>query len=176
VGSSCRNLLRCLCVGLEQIVFVTRADPQVTDFHLRGFAPCRPVVNKYVCVAAVASYAVESCLLETMADDRLLRRLSEIKEALKDELIYIEELSSFVWDRPGTVATEYSTSGLQSHTLLAANTSVAFTTRKVLTVPEDLPWSLTQWDVAANLEALYLTDKTITDSTAVEIKTLLNTG
>ena len=75
VGSACRYLMRSLSVGLEQLVKLTKEDPNVSEVHLAGFARCRFLVKKYACVASVAAFPLEAFLLEAMEDDRLCRNL-----------------------------------------------------------------------------------------------------
>eukprot|EP00974_Lingulodinium_polyedra_P049628 4773131-Lingulodinium_polyedra.AAC.1 len=86
IGATARQLLRSMCVGLESLVALTRDDPLVSDFHLHGFEKLSCDIKMYVACAAVGSYPVEAFMLEVLEDDRLARRLPELKALLDDEM------------------------------------------------------------------------------------------
>lgn len=176
VGSACRYLMRSLSVGLEQLVKLTKEDPNVSEVHLAGFARCRFLVKKYACVASVAAFPLEAFLLEVMEDDRLCRNLPALEACVLEELSCLERISNASWDRLAEVVQDCSGSQLQSAALLSAHASVAFLDKRVFQVARGFPWKLTQGDIAANLEALSESNAAVADPTTAQIKSLLGLG
>jgi hypothetical protein len=176
VGTSCRNLVRSLCIGLEEIVSLARANPQVSDFYLHGFARCKPTVKRYACVAAVASYSLEGFLIDVLSDDRVAKRLPEIENNMVEELQYIEGLGDDFWRRLAPIVTQFSAADLKSSAIHCGNTAIAFVKRKVIAVAAGLPWSLARGDISANLDALCVSKEDIRDPTARKIQALLRVG
>ena len=87
IGPSCRPLLWCLCIGLEQWVSLTRSYPGESDFHLHGFSRLSPSIKKCCAVASIAAYVVDAVLTEALLDDRLVSRAAELKQAMLDEVL-----------------------------------------------------------------------------------------
>ena len=176
VGASCRNLVRSLCIGLEEIVALARANPEVSDFHLHGFTRCKPIVKRYACVAAVASYSLEGFLLDVLSDDRIARRLPEIEHNMLEELRYIDGLGNDFWGRLAPIVKQFSAADLKSEAIHCANTAIAFVKRKVIAVAAGFPWKLARGDIAANLESLSRSEEDISDPTTQKIRALLRVG
>ena len=83
-------------MGLEQLVKLTKEDPNVSEVHLAGFARCRFLVKKYACVASLAAFPLEAFLLEVMEDDRLCRHLPALEACVLEELSYPERRQRFL--------------------------------------------------------------------------------
>ena len=60
--------------------------------------------------------------------------------------------------------------------LRASHGAAGYMDRKIFQPFSQLPFSLTQGDVSANLEALAIADDPITEPTAVKIRALLDMG
>ena len=176
VGSSCRYLMKSLCVGLDELVRLTKAGPHVSGYHINGFAKCGRAVRKYACIASMGSFPLEAFLLEVMEDDRVCRHLPALEECVQDELACVERMSRASWDRLASVVQGCSATELQSGSLFSAHASVAFLSKRVFQVAKAYPWKLTLGNVAANLQALADSDAPVADPTTTQIKSLLSLG
>lgn len=177
IGPSCRPLLWCLCIGLEQWVSLTRADPSETDYHLHGFSRLTPNVKRCCAVAAIAANVVDAVLTEALLDDRLVRRAEELKQAMLDEALWVRGIDSFVWDRLATAvgATQMGVD-LANAAIHASYVQVAFAQSKVFDVLESYPWKLAIGDIETNLRELAASSDPISDSTTHKIRILLRQG
>ena len=177
IGTSCRDLLRSLCVGLEQLAAITRADAHVTDYHLHGIVRLSDSIRKYTVVASVVSFVPDAVLVEVMLDDRLVRRPAELHEAMVDELKWLEAIGSFTWQRLAAVVGKgVSSESLRSECVNAAHIAASYINRKVFDVICEFPWKLAVGDVRRNLEQLEASDEVISDTFAAQVRALLRIG
>ena len=177
IGSAARQLLRSLAVGLESLVALTRDDRLVSDFHLHGFDKLSSDIKMYVACVAVGSYPMEAFMLESLEDDRLVRRLPEVKALLGDEMAYLHRLGEATWQRLATALGLEDGPWVRSATLNVAHTSLAYLTRSVLSVAEERPFNLAVGDASSNLAALHAEDPSqIVDPTTLKIHRLLALG
>jgi hypothetical protein len=93
IGPSMRAVLCSLCVGLQQLVQMTRADAHSTDYHLHGFARLCLSLKVYMVIASVASWVPDGLLFEVLEDERLVLRAAELQSVLLDELRCFPKLS-----------------------------------------------------------------------------------
>ena len=177
IGPSCRPLLWCLCIGLEQWVSLTRSDPGESDYHLHGFSRLSPTIKKCAAVASISANVTDAVLTEALLDDRLVRRAAELKQVMLDEVLWVQGIDSFVWDRLATVVGAKQTGvGLANAAIHASYVQVAFAKFRVFNVLEAYPWSLAVGDIEDNLDDLAATDSPISDPTTQKIRVLLQQG
>lgn len=60
-------------------------------------------MKKYCIMAALVSYVPDAVLAETLADDRLVRQASHLKELTLEEIEWVGALEAFTWERLGTI-------------------------------------------------------------------------
>jgi hypothetical protein len=175
IGPSCRALLGSLCVGLEKLVLITRADPKATDYHLHGFSRLTSRLRKYAAIASIASFPADAVLLELLEDDRCVRNIAKLEEALADELLWVANIGSFTWVRLAKVVCDAhcSDNALRASTVHATYVEAAFVDNKLFKVVRGLPWKLALGDIGRNLDELAGSHEEITDSCAHQIRELL---
>lgn len=177
IGASSRSVVASLVLGLESIVAATRADEACTDYHLHGFGRISAPIKKYMILAAITSVVADGVLLEVLQDDRLLRRSTEVQQALADELSWVESIGTFVWGRLARlVGAGVTGHGLRGDCLASANIVAAYIRRKVFQEMEQYPWRLAVGDVDENLEVLQASNDTISDPFAASVRGLLRVG
>ncbi len=70
-----------------------------------------------------------------MADDRLLRRYAELRDALQDELRYVPDLPEYVWGRIATlVSPDLEAGGLRHLVMEASHRSAGYVYKEVFAV------------------------------------------
>lgn len=180
IGPSCRALVASLCVGLEEVVAITLADKSTTNFNLHGFSRLTSDVKKYICIATIAAFPADALQLQVLDDDRVARRTEQLKQALADEVGWVEELDDFTWQRLAQVI-DRKNSGmspydLRSAALTAVHVSCAYIHKKIFSVADELPWSLVAGDVSENLQRLADKGYDGDDPTVMKIVELLRLG
>jgi hypothetical protein len=177
IGPACRSLLWGLCVGLERLVAMTRADPKATDFHLHGFAKLSMDLKRYAVVASLVSYVPDAMLAEVVADDRVALMAEQLLEVLADEVSWVQSLPSFTWTRLiSLLGSEVELWELQHQISHACNVASAYIHQKTFRVVNGYPWKLTQGDIDSNLTALAASEEEIRDSCTHKIRTLRRMG
>lgn len=155
VGSACRAVVASLSVGLGQLVHKTREDPSATDFHLHGFGRLSPDLRKFMVIATIVSFVVDSLLVEVLSDDRLAGRGEQLRGGMAEELAWIEGLGPFVWDRLAyVVSEEYDGGNLWSECLHASHVAASYIQRKLFDILAGYPWKLAVGDIDRNLREL----------------------
>jgi hypothetical protein len=96
-GPSCRALASSEYMGLHGLVTLTRQDKSVTDFYLHGHSKLTTPVWRYMVATVGGSRPSEAFLLETLEDDRLVRRFDEMINIIMEELQYVEDVEQDVW-------------------------------------------------------------------------------
>ena len=104
--------------------------------------------------AAIVARVPDAAHLELMEDARLLRRMQEMKQAVAEEMQWIASISDFVWSTLGSVFAGMDADHLKSRCIKSAYVAKAMFHKRVFVEASKLPWSLTQGDIAANLNAL----------------------
>ena len=176
IGTSCRALVATTLLGLPTLVSMTRADPHVSDYHLRGFERLSPKVMEFAIAAAAASYPMENFILAMLHDDRLLSNLTVLEEDLAEEMHYLDTLPLGVWERLASIEQTISPYGLQNSTLHAAHTSLAYLHEKTLRQTRLMPWSLCLGNVDFNLHELAVLVTPPEEQVARKIWHLLRSG
>ena len=110
-GPSNRNLSCALAVGLEQVVHITRADPTCSDYYLHGFSHCTVPVRKHAIICGLVAYVCEAVQSLLMVDDRVVRNIGQLEEALSTEMEFIHDIEMHVWERLNSIIGPWSKSG-----------------------------------------------------------------
>lgn len=179
IGASCRALVASLAVGLEAVVDRALSDPASSNYHLNGFKRLRPEVRRYAVVAALAAFPAEALQVELLEDDRVARRLPELKGAFDDELVFLEQLPPQVWDRLARHVGGYPAElggELRSASVRSAYTSRAYIEDRLFRIADDFPWRLAFGDIQDNLEKLHSEPYQGHDRATQQIKQLLQIG
>ena len=158
VGVSCRTLVAGLLTGLESLVARIMADKSASKWDIGGFSHLGPEAKRFVAVSALASDPSDAALTELLHDDRLAMAVDGLETLMTEELEWLAAIPDTVWGHVGR-SIAMPGSKLRSDTLGAAHTSVAYVTIKVVRVARQYPWSLTQGDIHADLDALACLDE-----------------
>ena len=144
IGTASRLLLLSISVGLEALVSTTRNLPNVSDFHLHGFEKMTQPAAAFAVYAALGAYPVEALSLELLEDDRLGRRLEELKEVVASEVEYLGSVTDATWARLALLAGNAACSGpeLKHEVLSVVHTSVSFVHRQVFQEFAKYPYAL----------------------------------
>ena len=171
VGEACRSLVASLSLGLMGLVQMIRKDPKASDYYIGGFGQLDNEVIKYAIVASIVTNVCDNFLIALLEDDRVVRRLSELEDLLKEEVMWLTGITDPIWGLLSELLADRHPMELRSSCLRAASIIHAFIDFKVLRAARALPWSLAQGDIKANLIALK--DKEGLDSVSTQIKDLI---
>lgn len=176
VGEPSRCFMRSKSVGLSKLWEMCSEDS--TDMsHLHGYAQATPPVLKFLAVAAVGSYPGESFLSEMLYDNRVLRRADEFRDAINSEIEYIFSLKSYAWKRLADLTDGGCTPWeLRDCCIRVALISSAYIHVECLNATRELPMSLTQGDIKANLLRLMRADYLVEERNALCLKNALVSG
>ena len=101
---------------------------------------------------ATSSFPADSALASMMQDDRLARTIDRLEEDILVEVQYVHTLSDKIWELLGRRCLWDGVS-LRSASMSSALTSASFIMWRLQYLHE-LPWTLVQGDVEANLDNL----------------------
>ena len=148
-------------MGMDGLYKVLEADEFTSMYHITGFSGADFKVRRYMAVTLLAARPTERVLRKIMKDDRVLRQAKDFEETLEAQLIYIETLPSYCFERLrrilGDLNNGYSADDLLHDCLMAAHISIAYVWSKLLYLLQRMPFSLTQGDIEHNLEVLFAT-------------------
>lgn len=149
---------------------------EVSDYFIGGFARYTPKTQSVVSAIAVAAYVPDSVLVSLLEDDRVCRRSKELKETLKEELQWLNDLSAEFWQRLGSISGSRAVS-VRSKALRVATVAAGYINKKIFAVVEEYPWRLAIGDVRANLVQLQAVERSsVRHPVALKIKQLLAMG
>ena len=154
IGASCRSLTAALSIGLE--VVAARARNSSCEYYIHGFFDKLDTdIKKFVCAASIVSWVPEGLVYELVEDDRVARNFHKLRDTLLDDLLYVERLSPQVWSRlAGIFQSKGHAAEIKSECILSAHIAACFIVRRVFSVVQSPPWSLTIWDIHQNLAEL----------------------
>ena len=177
IGPACRTLVWGLLVGLDKWVALTRKDPSASDFFLHGFTKLSKPLRRYCVVAALVAHVPDAVLSEALVDDRLVRRAAVLKEAMLEELLWVEGIDASIWAiLAAVVGNNEEAKALQSTTMHSCHVAAAFVQHKVFNAVEGYPWNLAVGDVGLNLDALATSTEEIADACTHKIRLLVQNG
>ena len=177
VGPCCRTLLCGLCVGLEAWVAMVRAGATATDYHLKGSGRLSLSMKKYCIMAALVSYVPDAVLAETLADDRLVRQASHLKELTLEGIEWVGAIEAFTWERLSTILQgELLPSELCHNALHSCQVARAFMHERIFSSLAEYPWRLAVGNIQENLDLLAASEEPIADSCAHKIRLLARAG
>ena len=140
-GLSCRALLGALYLGLTSYLQFLSMHPGVSLYNLRGFAKFfSKNVKEVVGIVGVSSFVSDGVLTLLMEDERVIRALPSIDQAIQEELLYIESLSDSVL-RVIAGCCEYSLPRLRHAVTHSAWVQAGFFNERVNSAREP-PWSI----------------------------------
>ncbi len=139
-GSSCRLLTLSLAVGIQRITQMARDDANVSDYHLHGFSRCSHDVRKYAVVASIVTWVADAFAQPLMQDDRLLRQLSEVQEAVEHEVRTIQATSLYALKRLADIIGDVSPVQVRQWLVECAFKTASFISRKVIAPCKELPY------------------------------------
>ena len=158
VGTSSRTLVAGLLCGLESLVHAILKDESESKYYISGFNRLEGDVRKFVATVALASFPADECLRVLLRDSRLCKMLDMIEHTLKDECLWLSELSDFTWAALSSVCGS-SAGELQADVLQCAHVSIGFMKFRFLWRVNGLPFRLCLGDVSANVDGLFNGDK-----------------
>jgi len=145
------NMVLATSLGLESIASSILADPSQSHYYIKGFLRLTVGVKKMFALTAATSRVSDVPLRILKEDDRLVKRLPDIDQAMADAAEYSLTLPEWIIDRLAKMAhqsrSEFRTDALQS---VICQLGYA---RWRLRPARGLPWRLARGDVLANLEA-----------------------
>ena len=149
-------------------------------YLLTGFGRADRTVRHFLCVAALASFPTESVGIELLEDDRYLKRCSFLRELMEEELLYLSDLTDFVWRRFAFLidrqAGDDAGESLRQSTLLAAHISAAYLYNDLFLTAQTLPLSLTQGCITSTLDELEHAPLPIADPIAQQLRYCMDLG
>jgi hypothetical protein len=161
-----------LC-GLSSLVASIIADPKCSNYFIGGFSHMDDRVQKMACVVAVSSCVSDSAMSMLLEDDRLPRQLDELTADLKDEVAYVANLPTGIFEILGK-ATSTNATEIRHESIAAALIQAGFMENKLREARQP-PWSLLYGDRAANLQVLSDGPEP-TEETTLKIFQLLRLG
>ena len=92
MASSCRLQVRALFVGAGELQALAIHDPRVSGQDLNGYRFYGKDEAIFCCCVAVSAAPAGAALLESLVDNRLLRRLNEVEERMHESVAWMVEL------------------------------------------------------------------------------------
>ena len=178
VATSGRLFILSVIGGVDHLHKLCMEDSTTLTWHLSGFSKASFEVRRFLFVAAFSAIPAECVLIELLEDDRLLTHGERMWELAKEEVVYLVALPMFVWCRLARLLGN-GTSGceLRSCVLAATHTTMAYMYDDIFQQLKQLPLSLTQGNVEANLEQLRRQDRaTLRDPLSQKIWYLMDVG
>ena len=143
-GISCQYLALSLAVGLDEVVKIVRNDSRVSDYYLHGYTRLDLTVRRYTVVSAVAVRVADAMAQPLLEDDRLLRHLDDIEDAMQNELGLIRNMGWYSLSRlSAIVGSECNPQEVRQWTVDAALKTASFIVRKCVLPYKAPPFSHT---------------------------------
>eukprot|EP00971_Amphidinium_carterae_P127341 2523252-Amphidinium_carterae.1 len=153
IGVSCKTILAACLLGLCDLVAHVRAQPHTSDFYLHGFTRLSKDLKLFLVLGASVSYVGDGLLALVLEDSRLCKNQVEVKNAVLEELQYLESLAPAVLAHFASFC-DMSSLEVRDAMICGAQTSYAFLHMRVFSVLQQAPWTLAQGDIHANLLSL----------------------
>ena len=182
VGRPGRFYLRARAAGITHVVRLVREDPSISDYHMHGFDDHRCAGgDQFLATAALSSCCAEAAIFLLTKDDRFLRNNGSIWAAAEEQFERLVALPLSFYKRvQQTISeTQLPQDGveLQQQVLHAAVVQLGYLYRDSFLQLHQLPLSLTQNDIRANLVALDALPRGVKlDPQSENIKFLLDVG
>jgi hypothetical protein len=177
MGDSCRSLAVSCYLGLQALVGSIRATKEASDYHLHGFAFLDDEALRWCIVCAISSSLADRVLMSLLHDDRLAKRVGEVKAHMRSELSRIASITRSTWARLAGILNDSSPTRLRTEVMLSACIAAAVFTKRSLAVVEQYPWCLCEGNIEENLRALAATAPLDHwDATTIKIRTLVIVG
>ena len=97
--TSARGALSGVSVGLDALVAFVRDQPGVSEEYIHCYDKFTAQFRKVCVGSALVGWVTDVWIFEIMRDDRVARRVDELREALQEELRYLATLPTLVWER-----------------------------------------------------------------------------
>ena len=111
--------------------------------------------RRFAVVASMTSRPADACLGEIMEDDRLLKKMNQVRESTLSEVAYVNALDRRNYERFATVAGGECTGPEIAHDVIhGVHVTTAYLQEEVLTLDQKEPWHLAVGNVRENLERL----------------------
>ena len=88
-----------LSVGLDALIRHVRASKSCSDYKLHGYARLTGAEIKFCAFCSLVAWVVDDLLVELMQDDRVLRNLDKLEQAVDGELQWLSSLDMYVFRR-----------------------------------------------------------------------------
>ena len=173
VGPAARLFMTSMFVGIEALVSdVVEHGVNNEKYYIGAADRMLSIdVKRYLAVAALAAYPVESFTLGILEDDRFLLRARELWGGVNMELDYVSHFPRLLWvylaSAVGDPALDFH--DMRSMVIEAARVSIAYLDRNLYSPLREKPLSLTQGDMDHNLEELRARDVTGDDDLTKKI-------
>lgn len=177
VGTSARQLMLSLMLGLPALVaFVLSKN--TSEYHLAGFRKLQEGVTKdFLLICSLAAYPADVVLEQVLEDSRAGLHAGYWRQLALDEVGWLQDMKAPVWQAMVSrgLSSGLSPRVLQGQVLHAASTCVAFMDQQIFMPAVQLPWSLGQGDVDANLRRLRIAPRP-EEPVSRKVQELLNEG
>ncbi len=118
-------------------------DPTTCEDVIGGCKELSVEVQKFIVVAAFASWTSEALLAELLEDDRLCLHYSAYKQNLQQEMECLMGVSEVVWEIVSELVDSDEVHGVSLRSLCrgCAHTALGFIGSRVWSVCESWPWT-----------------------------------
>eukprot|EP00971_Amphidinium_carterae_P351800 6492284-Amphidinium_carterae.1 len=179
IGDSCRAFTGAMAIGLEKIVQLTRANPEVSDYYIAGFQRAGPDAKYYAACAAVASHVADAAHMSLLEDDRLVRTWQSVMREMQEEVNQMATQPLDFWRCIARVMGNSNPEEIRTscmHVGLVTLVTLAYAEQKTFRRFKTLPFSLYSGDINANLEVLAARGEEPIDPLAAKIWKLVRIG
>ena len=121
---------------------------------LGGFSKAIADNRRFFTIAAISSYPLEAVEEALLRDDRFLKFAPHLNELLLEEIDWMWRLDDYVWECLSSIIGEYSCDDLRQETFRSVHIQIAYLYCDTMYLLDREPHSITQGDIAENLEAL----------------------
>ncbi|CAK0874375.1 unnamed protein product [Prorocentrum cordatum] len=160
VGRACRPITCGFLSGLDLVCQRIIEMPHTSTYYIGGFRRILPNVHRrFILVASLTTWLPDEIFQLLLRDDRLMKQIDAVTEAMDDEFEYLCSMSSEVYDLLAVACPGMSGFDLRCDVLGAAHVLRAFIWFRSLRKLNEYPLCLAMGDVRANVGELLQGDE-----------------
>jgi len=155
IGGTSQYLVALGTLGLDTMVAKYINDDKITDHALNGYKNLDTELRHFLAVGAASCCVSSTFIYETMEDDRLLKRIPEVKDCIMSELQFVKTLGSLTWNRLAKfVGGDMSPAEIQSDATWSIYNQWAYIKEGFFDPVDEFPLKLCQGNIENNLRGL----------------------
>ena len=152
-----RRMIRSVVCGVDRLVRLVKADPDVAGSYINGCERFTPECRFYLCLAACSSAPAEAVHLKLLKDDRFLRFGEELRRDMADMSVRVCNYPHLLWRRLHAVAGGDGHGywhHFRSECIRSVVIGAGYLQKGAFNMFGVLPWMYTQGDILDHVERI----------------------